>query len=299
MKNNYLAVWGAVAALGFAVIVPANAAETSTGSTNGSDKTFGQLERANKLIGKTVYSSDNQKLGKIDNFIVDLESGHILYTVVGTGVLGVGGHDYAVAPGAFTDIRGDTIHVNIDKQKFNGAPEFTKDIDKPEQMGQGSFVNQVYQYFGQTAWWKGGQAADTGTFNNVHKAKDVIGMKVKNVGNEDLGKIDNLMLDLPAGRVVFAILNPDSSLNLGNNFYALPPNALTLSSDQKNLVSDLTKDKLASAPHFVKDQWQNLSDPSFASKVYQYYGKQAWFETGSGLQPTGRTGDKTYPKKQN
>ena len=300
MKNNYLAIWGAVAALGFAVsAVPANSAETSTGSTYRNDKTFGQVERANKLIGKTVYSSDNQKLGKIDNFVVDLESGHILYAVVGTGVLGVGGHDYAIAPGAFTDVRGDTIHVNVDKQKFNGAPEFTKDIDKPEAMGQGSFVNQVYQYFGETAWWKGSQSADTGTFHNVHKAKDVIGMKVKNVGNEDLGKIDNLMLDLPAGRVVFAILNPDSSLNLGNNFYALPPNALTLSSDQKNLVSDLTKEKLASAPYFAKDQWQNLSDPSFASKVYQYYGKQAWFQSGSGLQPTGRADDKTYPKKQN
>ena len=123
-------------------------------------------------------------------------------------------------------------------------------------------------------------------------------MKVKNVGNEDLGKVDNLMLDLPAGRVVFAILNPDSSLNLGNNYYALPPNALTLSSDQKNLVSDLNKDKLASAPHFAKNQWENLSDPSFASKVYQYYGKQAYFETGGALRPTGRTEDKTYPKKQ-
>ena len=166
-------------------------------------------------------------------------------------------------------------------------------------MGQASFVNQVYQYFGQTAWWKGAQSADTGTLHNVHKAKDLIGMKVKNAGNEELGKIDNLMLDLPAGRVAFAILNPDSSLNLGNNFYALPPKALTLSSDQRNLVSDLTKDKLSSAPYFAKDQWQNLSDASFASKVYQYYGKQAWFETGSGLQPTGRTEDKTYPKKQN
>ena len=296
-QKTYCAVFGAVAALSFATVaVPMYAADTTTSSN---DKTFGQIERANKLIGKTVYSSDNQKLGKIDNFVVDLESGRVIYAVVGTGVLGVGGKDYAVAPGAFTDVRGDTIHINVDKQKFTGAPEFTKDIDKPEQLGQATFANQVYQYFGQTAWWQGAQPADTGSFHNVHKAKDVIGMKVKNVSNEDLGKVDNLMVDLPAGRLVFAILNPDSSLNLGNNFYALPPNALTLSSDQKDLVSDLNKDKLASAPHFAKNQWESLSDPSFASKVYQYYGKQAYFEAGGALRPTGRTEDKTYPKKQN
>ena len=127
-QKTYCAVLGAVAALSFATVaVPMYAADSTTSS---SDKSFGQIERANKLIGKTVYSSDNQKLGKIDNFVVDLESGRIIYAVVGTGVLGVGGKDYAVSPGTFTDVRGDTIHINVDKQKFTGAPEFTKDIDK-------------------------------------------------------------------------------------------------------------------------------------------------------------------------
>src|SRR5947208_16266006 len=95
-QKTYLAVWGAVAALSFAIVaVPMYAADNSSSS----DKTLGQVERANKLIGKTVYSSDNQKLGKIENFVVDLESGRIIYAVVGTGVLGVVGKDYAVAPG--------------------------------------------------------------------------------------------------------------------------------------------------------------------------------------------------------
>jgi len=305
-QKTYLVVWGA-ATLGLAAFtIPIYAADTDrtpsrdynlTGRAEHSDKTLGAVERANKLIGKSVYSSDNQKLGRIDNLVLDLESGRVLYAVVATGPLGIGGHDYAIAPGIFGDVRGDTVHVNIDKQKFNTAPEFTKDIDKPEQLNQAAFVNQVYQHFGQSAWWQGKAAADTGTFHNVHKAKDVVGMKVKNVNNEDLGKVDNVMIDLPAGRVVFVILTPDSSLNLGNNYYALPPDALTLSSDQKNLVSDLNREKLASAPHFTKDQWSSISNPDFASKVYQYYGKQAYFETGRALKPTGREVEKVYPPK--
>ena len=304
-KRTYLAVWGAVAALSLAAVSsPAadqdrnTAADQNarTGSFQGrSDKTLGQIERANKLIGKTVYSSDNQKIGKIDNLVVDLESGRVLYAVIKTGL--VAGKEFATPPGIFRDVQGDNVHLSVDKAKFEGAPQFTKDIDKPEQLGQASFVSQVHQYFGQTAWWQGNTAANTGTFNNVHKASDVIGMKIKNTNNEDLGKVDNLMVDLLAGRVVYAILNPDSSLNLDNNFYALPPNALTLSSDQKFLVSDVNKDKLAGAPHFTKDQWSTISSPDFASKVYQYYGKEAWFGTGSGLQPTGRSGESVYPKK--
>jgi len=288
-KRSYLRA--AVVALSLASFaIPSYAAEQENAiSVHGrSDKTLGQVERANKLIGKTVYSSDNQKVGKIENVVLDLESGRVLYAVVSTGTFGIGGHDYAVAPGVFTDVRSDSAHMNIDKQKFTSAPEFTKAMDKPDQWGQASFVNQVYQYFGQTAWWQGGNvAADTGTFHNVHKAKDLMGMKIKNTSNEDLGKVENVMVDLTAGRVVFVILNPDSSLNLGDNYLALPPNALTLSSDHNNLVSDLNRDKLAGAPHFSKDQWPNFSNATFASKVYQYYGKQPYFESG-GLQPTGR-----------
>ena len=65
----------------------------------------------------------------------------------------------------------------------------------------------------------------------------------------------------------------------------------------KSLTSDISKDKLAAAPHFAKNNWAQLSDTSFASQVYQYYGKQAYFETGtSKYKPTGRTSSGTSPR---
>lgn len=288
--------------------------QSSTRSSFRSGKTLGQVERANKLIGREIIGSDNQKLGKLDNLVVDLESGHILYAVIGSGGVGaIGEKKFAVAPGVFTEpqaasesknpfSKGPDLQANIDKAKLNGAPQFTKDIDKDTELSKADFVNQVYQYFGENAWWQGASAPPSaGQFNNVHKASDLIGMKVQNVQDQPMGKLDNIAVDLPAGRVVYAILSPDSSLNLGNDLYALPPNALTLSSDKKQLTSDISKDKLSGAPHFAKDNWNNLSDPTFASQVYQYYGKQAYFQTGSrGLQPTGPSDERKYqtPKQQ-
>lgn len=86
---------------------------------------------------------------------------------------------------------------------------------------------------------------------------------------------------------MYVILNPDSSLKLGSNYYAQPPNALSWNANEKALLSGVSREQLASAPHFSKDEWSTLSSPMFASRVYQYYGKQAWFQTG-GVQPTGR-----------
>jgi len=288
----------AVALIGATHITAYSADSSQSANIQLGDKALGHVERANKIIGKAVYTSDNQKAGKVENLVVDLESGRLLYAVVGTGVLGVGGHDYAVAPGVFSEGTGDNLRLSVDKAKLTSAPEFSSNVDKPEQLGQTDFINHVYQHFGQTAWWQGGATAtaDSAAFHNVHKAKDIIGMKVKSVSNEDLGKVDNLIVNLPTARVAYAILNPDSSLNLGNNFYALPPNALTWNSEQKTLVSDLNRDKLTGAPHFTKDQWDMLSDPAFGSKIYQYYGKQAYFEGSGTLQPTGKDTGQDYKK---
>ena len=84
--------------------------------------------------------------------------------------------------------------------------------------------------------------------------------------------------------MAFVLLDPDSSLKLGSDLYALPPDAFTWNADKKALSSDIDQQKLTAAPHFAKDNWSQLTDRTFASKVYQYYGKQAYF----GLQPTGR-----------
>jgi hypothetical protein len=111
---------------------------------------------------------------------------------------------------------------------------------------------------------------------------------VENSSNQAFGKINNVIVALSAGRVPFLILQPDSSLNLGNNLYVLPPQAFTLSPDHKNLVSGIDAQKLAAAPHFDKSHWPNLSDPAFAAQVYQYYGKEAYFQPSGTPQPTGR-----------
>jgi len=301
-RIKQLALWGAVAAIGLtAVSVRAADSDNTTNRhhnyrrTTG-DKGIGDVEKANKLIGKEVRSSDDQKLGKIDNFVVDLETGRILYAIVGSGgVAGVGEKRYAVAPGLFTETQGKDAHISVDKAKFTSAPEFTKDIDKDTELGKATFVSQVYDYYGQSAWWKGATSASEGEFHNVHKVSDVIGMKVQNVSNQDMGKVDNVMLDVPDGRIVFVIFNPDNSLGFGNNYYALPPNAFTLGSDHKTLVSDIGKEKLTGAPSFDKSNWPNFSNPSFASQVYKYYGKDAWFE----MQPTSERGNpRVYPDKK-
>ncbi len=279
-KQNIICVGVVSAALAVSMI---QGQAQSTPVSASADR-LSHAERAANLYGRELVGADNQKIGKIDNVIVDLESEHILYVVVDTSRGKV-----AVIPEAIGQTTGNILHATVNKQKIEGAPQFGSDLDRPAQLGQASFVYQVYQYFGANAWWQGSTPANQGSFHNVHKLNQLIGMTVEDINNQNIGKISNVVVDLSSGRILYAVFSPAASLNLGSNLYAMPSDAFTLGSDQKHLVTGIDRQKLAAAPHFEKNSWPNVTDSAFASQVYQYYGKQAWFNNAPGTyQPTGR-----------
>ncbi len=285
MKNASYALVGAVALAGMSLSTASVCAQQN--SNIGSQGMLGGVEVVDKIYGKEVLSSDNQKVGKLDDLIVDLESGRILY-----GVVSANNGYVAVPPGIFTatpTAKDNYVHAKVTKSQIDSAPKFDNSASDAQQWGQGSFVYEVYQKFGQPFWWQGSAPANQGVFHNVHKASVVLGMNVEDVNNQSIGKVNEMVANLPQGRLLYVIFQPASSLNLGNNLYALPPQAVTLSHDYKNLVTGIDKQKLAAAPHFDKSHWPDLQDANFASQVYQYYGKQAYFQRGGGaVQPTGR-----------
>jgi len=227
MKSNICKGFLVLSSAGFLTFgsVYGQSTNTNTVTASGGQNTLGHVEMVNEVYGHQVLSSDNQKVGNLNNLVVDLESGRILY-----GVIGTGGKRVAVPPELFsgTGTSNNTVQANVPRQKLEGAPQFGT-VEKSDTLGSAAFLSQVYSYFGLSPWWQGSTPANEGSFHNVHKSSKVMGMKVENVNNQPVGKIQNLAVDLPAGRVVALILAPDSSLNLSTNRYPLPPQAFTLS----------------------------------------------------------------------
>ncbi len=243
------------------------------------------VERADQLIGQEVLTSDHLRTGKIDNFIVDQDSGQILYAVVGIGgILGVGETKVAVPPEAFIDAKKGSVEINVDKRKLTQAPQVSHDALKAP---KADFLSNVYGYFGQKATWQQTGPTPQASFNAARPVTDLVGLKVQNSAHQDLGTVETVVLNVPAGREIYVVLSPSSEMNLGKNYYALPPKALRWSTDQKTLVTDVTRDKLANAPHFTKDDWSELSNTAWAQRDYQYYGQTGTF-SNEPLRPTGR-----------
>ena len=58
------------------------------------------------------------------------------------------------------------------------------------------------------------------------------------------------MLDVPSGRVAYAVLSFGGFLGMGEKLFAVPWSALTLDTVNKRFVLDVTKERLKDAPGF-------------------------------------------------
>ena len=78
-------------------------------------------------------------------------------------------------------------------------------------------------------------------------ADTLMGNDVFNDQGEDLGDIKEIMLDVGAGRISYAVLSYGGVLGIGDKLFAVPWEALTLDTENKRFSLDVAKDRLDKA----------------------------------------------------
>jgi len=115
-------------------------------------------------------------------------------------------------------------------------------------------------------------------FRRVLSASTLEGNAVKNAAGEKLGKVDELMIDIPTGRVSYAVLSFGGVLGMGNKLFALPWSTLQVDEDEKCFILNVDKQTLENAPGFDKDNWPDMADNTWAGGIYRHYGAVPYWE---------------------
>jgi sporulation protein YlmC with PRC-barrel domain len=115
-------------------------------------------------------------------------------------------------------------------------------------------------------------------YRRVLSASTLGGDKVRNSAGDDLGKIDEIMIDIPSGRVAYAVLSFGGVLRMGNKLFAVPWNSLRVDEDEKCFILDVDKQTLESAPGFDKDNWPDMADTTWGSRVFKHYGATPYWD---------------------
>lgn len=116
--------------------------------------------------------------------------------------------------------------------------------------------------------------------HKLSTASDIIGKEVRNDQNEDLGKIQDLILSLDSGRVPYAIIAHGGALGIGRTKTAVPVSALQCSGDGKTLTMSATKEQLRAASKTPSDAWVDARDADWAKTVDGFYGEPVTWKKG-------------------
>jgi len=112
----------------------------------------------------------------------------------------------------------------------------------------------------------------------VASAGTITGNEVRNLKGEDLGKIEEIMLETSTGTVSYAVLSFGGFLGMGDKLFAVPWRALSLNADEEGFVLDVEKDRLEEAPGFDKDDWPDFADPAWGLGIHEYYGVRPYWK---------------------
>ena len=126
-----------------------------------------------------------------------------------------------------------------------------------------------------------GQGNETGAGPgpDVMAASTLDGDKIMSTDDEEVGKVKEIMLDVQAGRIAYVVMSCGGFLGIGDKLLAIPWNALTLDTTRKCFLLSLSSERIKNAPGFDKQNWPSMADPTWATSVHQYYGREPYWRS--------------------
>jgi len=282
------------------------------------------------IIGLKVENQKVEKLGRVQDLLLNLATGRIREVIVVSGdSFGSGRALTAVPPQVLYQVASrQSLQLDASPAKFAAAPRF--ECAPTDTITESNRVAAVYDYFGQQTYFEANPVGlwttnQNGTINRdgtrlnnqdrnaaidrhvadnsntiatrdpdgketgnyyssqnrainswsvlgpVELASHLLGHSVRNLQDVKLGHVENLMVDLAAGRIAGVILTSKGFLGMDAEFSSAPVTAFRYDSARDLMQLDATPEMLSLSPAFEASAWQNFPLPGYAAGEYYPY----------------------------
>ncbi len=214
--------------------------------------------RASKLIGSEVRNPQNEKLGKIEDLIVDTKGQTAHYAILSFGgIAGIGDKLFAYPVEMLRRTSDkDELLLDIDKARLEKAPGFEGN-NWPD-WGTDSYRRGVDKYFGVDRGEKAGAQPA------LIRASKLIGMDVEDNEKRNVGEIEDVIVSLGDGRVPFIVIDFDKAWSPDDKLLPVSPSTLTFpATDKDKAMLATSRDKLEMKYGFDDKKWPDFNDPKY------------------------------------
>jgi sporulation protein YlmC with PRC-barrel domain len=248
---------------------------------------------AGTIKGDIVVNRAGDNLGKIEEIMIDLQDGKVAYAAV--SFFGSLGDKSLAIPWRALSLRPHEHAFTLDISR--DVLERAKGFDNDKWPLTREELFSTYTYYEYQPHWQTGITGQTGIIGETESeriyrmestasrdnpdflsASKIKGNKVVNTAGENLGKIDELMIDLEDGRVSYVVLSFGGFLGMGNKLFAFPWQALKLKIHDHAFLLNVPKETLKKAEGFDKDNWP-ITNREWLATMYSFYGYQPYWRT--------------------
>ncbi|HSM56888.1 MAG TPA: PRC-barrel domain-containing protein [Candidatus Sulfomarinibacteraceae bacterium] len=245
---------------------PADDETPQTGAT----VTQTQMVRSDVLLDLTVAGQDGAELGEVRDVLFDMQ-GNVQYLLL----------DLALDEARTVAVTWDQVEVQHASELTTGADDVADDelvvvylgqqteletmaeLDVDILNAEGDLVNLADLNLDATTNVAEGQALQASEFDY-----DLI-----NQNDDDLGEVEELVVNVAEGRVVYAIVNVGGFLGIGETTVALPWSELQFSEADEAFIVNADEDTLTDAPTVDFDEWDNgiAPDVDWGAEVEEFW----------------------------
>ncbi len=100
---------------------------------------------------------------------------------------------------------------------------------------------------------------------------EIAGLRVLNRQGEDIGNVEEVVIDQVDGRAIYFVLSFGGFLGLGAKLYAVPWGRLRFDESRAAYVIDLAREQIENAPHFLRKDLAPLFDAEWNRRLVEYF----------------------------
>ena len=108
----------------------------------------------------------------------------------------------------------------------------------------------------------------------------VPGTPVYSMSHEEIGSVDELVIDTTTGKVRYGIMSFGGILGMGKSHFPIPWISMHWNAELGGYVTGITADQLKNAPHYESTSW---SDRDWETRLHAAYGAPGYWENGNAL----------------
>jgi sporulation protein YlmC with PRC-barrel domain len=227
----------------------------------------GGAARASELMGMEVRNAQGENLGEIDDLAIDLNGGRVHYALLSFGGrMGLGDKQFAY-PIRTLKMASDGEHLllNLPRERLEKAPGFERN-NAPNWRTDTRYREDVDRYFGDVV------KVEPRPNMQLRWASDVVKTDVRDRSGNDIGEIEDVVVDMNNGNVQFVVVAFDQGWFERDRLATLPMRALQVGADDDNdLVIRLDQEQVATAPGFDRSKWPDLNDRNFRADADRWF----------------------------